>query len=65
MDQVRAVGRVTEGFQSRAFSLGACTRGGLPESYFMAEIRGGGDEKQVYKSCQERVGPGGHPSPQG
>ena len=57
LDQVRAVGGISEGLQARAFRLGESLGGGLQEPHTMAQIRRGGDEEQVHKPREERLGP--------
>ena len=65
MDQVRAVGRVSEGLQKSTLRLGTSTRSGLQEPHPVAQVRGGGDEEQVHQPRAERVGPRRHAPPEG
>jgi len=65
VDQVRAVGGIAEGFQTRAFRLGESAGGGLQEPHSLAQVCGGRDEERVLKARAQRVGPRRHASSEG
>lgn len=60
LDQVRAVGGVSEGLQPSAICVGASARGRLQEPHVVAEVRRGGDEEQVHQPRAECLGPRCH-----
>jgi len=56
VDEIREVGGIAEGLQSRAFRLGESGGGALQEPQGLGEVRGVRDEEQVHKTRAQRVG---------